>query len=78
MTFERVGSLYEATFNATAAFNLLNGHIEGAVLCEFLRYEDMWGNARVRSGDTSAEVQSSVTYTGEGQTYKKTTEIIAR
>lgn len=65
----------------SGTYNLLNGHIEGAVLREFLRYEDMWGNARaydLRSVDTSAKAQSSVTYTGGGKTYKKATEIIAK
>lgn len=59
----------------SGTYNLLNGHIEGAVLREFLRYEDMWGNeetaqaTRLATGENGKE--TAYTTTDSGKRYTK-------
>jgi hypothetical protein len=47
----------------SGTYNYLNGHIEGAVLREFVRYDDMWGEV---SGTSLPDTEQSSTTNQEG------------
>ena len=65
----------------SGTYNLLNGHIESAVLREFARYEDMWSDvAGADMPDTEQESRSNVegggaSGGGASSTYTNTTDV---
>lgn len=64
----------------SGTYNFLNGHIEGAVLREFARYEDMWNEvAGADLPDTEQESRSNVeggsASGGSSSTYTNTTTV---
>jgi hypothetical protein len=65
----------------SGTFNLLNGHIESAVLREFTRYEDMWSDvAGADMPDTEQESRSNMEGNGASgggasSTYTNTTDV---
>jgi len=62
------------------SLNFLNGRIEGAILREFARYDDMWGGVTGDSmpateQESSTNVEEGGSSSGSSSTYEKTTNV---